>query len=246
MTVLSRYLADLAEPDGGEGNAFDELANPDGSARAGWSALLEQLNALEPTDLVRTQREVARLLEDDNVTYTPSPASRNPSRPGVPSRCIWDDPALSPKIRDACAVARADGYRYLWIDSCCIDKTSSAELSEAINSMYRWYAHAALCYAFLADVPPKADPALPGSRFRRSRWFTRGWTLQELVAPLRVVFLARDWRPIGSKHALAALVADVTGIAYNALLHVEPLESASVAQRLSWACGRQYKCCAIW
>jgi len=75
MTVLRRYLADLAEPASAEEGAFDELAAADGSARAGWSVLLDQLNALEPADLVRAQREVARLLEDDNVTYTPSPAS---------------------------------------------------------------------------------------------------------------------------------------------------------------------------
>jgi uncharacterized circularly permuted ATP-grasp superfamily protein/uncharacterized alpha-E superfamily protein len=75
MTVLSRYLADLSDPDAGEAGVFDELASSDGSARPGWSVLLDQLNALEPADLVRTQREVARLLEDDNVTYTPSPAS---------------------------------------------------------------------------------------------------------------------------------------------------------------------------
>ena len=176
---------------------------------------------------------------DPPPTYCPVPVPETPSRPTVLCSNIWDDPNLSPKIRDACAVARADGYRYIWIDSCCIDKTSSSELSEAINSMYQWYAHAGVCYAFLADVPAKADHDRAGSRFRRSRWFARGWTLQELIAPLHVVFLSKDWVDLGSKHTRAGLVREITGIAYNALLHVEPLDKFSVAQRLSWACGRQ-------
>ncbi|KAI1787057.1 HET-domain-containing protein [Ganoderma leucocontextum] len=152
---------------------------------------------------------------------------------------IWDDLELSPKIRDACAVARANGYRYLWIDSCCIDKTSSSELSEAINSMYQWYARAEVCYAFLADVPANGDHQRKGSHFRRSRWFTRGWTLQELIAPMRVEFLAMDWTSIGSKRGLASLVSKITNVNYSALLLLEPLSEFSVAQRLSWASRRQ-------
>ncbi|KAI1786361.1 heterokaryon incompatibility protein-domain-containing protein, partial [Ganoderma leucocontextum] len=146
---------------------------------------------------------------------------------------------LSPKIREACAVARAHGYRYIWIDSCCIDKSSSSELSEAINSMYAWYAIAGVCYAYLADVPPGDDHEAQGSRFRKSWWFTRGWTLQELIAPVNVVFLSVDWAPIGSKHALGSLVESVTKIDYQALLHLEPLHKFSVAQRLLWAANRK-------
>ncbi|PIL28922.1 hypothetical protein GSI_08969 [Ganoderma sinense ZZ0214-1] len=157
----------------------------------------------------------------------------------IPPRSIWDDPELSPKIRGACTVARANGYQYIWIDSCCIDKTSSAELSEAINSMYAWYARAEICYAFLADVPPAADHRKPRSDFRGSLWFTRGWTLQELIAPRDVLFLSGDWAPIGPKYALVDLIQDITGISEEALLHVEPLDQFSVAQRLSWAAGRE-------
>ncbi|PIL28750.1 hypothetical protein GSI_08794 [Ganoderma sinense ZZ0214-1] len=152
---------------------------------------------------------------------------------------IWDDPELSPKIRDACAVARANGFRYIWIDSCCIDKSSSSELSEVINSMYSWYARAAICYAYLADVPANGDHWKHRSRFRESRWFLRGWTLQELIAPLHVEFLAEDWTVIGSKHALVDLIQSVTKIEYKALLHLEPLDKFSVAQRLSWAAERK-------
>ena len=152
---------------------------------------------------------------------------------------IWDDRELSPKIRHGCAVARKNGYRYIWIDSCCIDKSSSSELSEAINSMYKWYALADVRYAYLADVPPGDDHHAEESRFRESRWFTREWTLQELIAPVNVVFLSQDWAPIGSKHALGGLVEDVTSINHRALLHLEPLDKFSVAQRLSWAARRK-------
>jgi len=94
------------------------------------------------------------------------------------------------KILKACFQARADALGYLWVDTNCIDKTSSAELSEAINSMYAWYRDAALCYVYLVDVPLSQGPDTlwaPGSRFRTSRWFTRGWTLQELIAPPEAV-----------------------------------------------------------
>ncbi|KAL5356352.1 hypothetical protein BJX96DRAFT_171539 [Aspergillus floccosus] len=86
------------------------------------------------------------------------------------------------KIKQCCSLARAHGIEYVSLDACYIDRTSSAELSEAINSMYRWYQDAEICYAYLADVPPRKS-------FTESRWFTRGWTLQELIAPSKVIFL---------------------------------------------------------
>ena len=152
---------------------------------------------------------------------------------------IWDDPDLSPKIRDACKVAREAGYEYLWIDSCCIDKTSSSELSEAINSMYLWYGQANACYAYLADVPSAEDPRATDSSFRKSRWFTRGWTLQELIAPRSLTFLSAEWEVIGSKFALDDLIEEITGIPDAALLHRKTLDNFSVAQRLSWASARE-------
>ncbi|PIL28773.1 hypothetical protein GSI_08817 [Ganoderma sinense ZZ0214-1] len=152
---------------------------------------------------------------------------------------FWDDQMLSPKIREACKVARERGFLYIWIDSCCIDKSSSSELSEAINSMFYWYSRAEVCYAFLADVPAEEDPVPKDSHFRRSRWFTRGWTLQELIAPVQVVFFSKDWTIIGSKSTLADVVTDVTNIDRHALLHVKGLEAFSIAQRFSWAARRQ-------
>ncbi|KAI1786356.1 HET-domain-containing protein [Ganoderma leucocontextum] len=200
-----------------------------------------------------THASVRTSLDAPSSNSPPAPSSNDPhssssSDPSAPSpalqskpppQSIWDNPELSPKIRDACAVARAHGYRYIWIDSCCIDKSSSSELSEAINSMYAWYATAGVCYAYLADVPPGDDHEAQGSRFRKSWWFTRGWTLQELIAPVNVVFLSEDWAPIGSKHALGSLVESVTKIDYKALLHLEPLAKFTVAERLSWAANRK-------
>ncbi|EJF59843.1 HET-domain-containing protein [Dichomitus squalens LYAD-421 SS1] len=152
---------------------------------------------------------------------------------------IWRDANLSRKIRDACRVAREAGYRYLWIDSCCIDKTSSSELSESINSMWQWYGRAKVCFAHLADVPSGDDPRAAESTFRKSRWFTRGWTLQELIAPSTVVFLSQDWNAIGTKLTLISPLEEITGIFAEALLHSKSLDDFSVAQRLSWAARRE-------
>ncbi|PIL28696.1 hypothetical protein GSI_08740 [Ganoderma sinense ZZ0214-1] len=205
-----------------------------------------------PTALGRlTESEVEALLRLVAETFgltlpAPAPSPNNSSVPALDPhlpeplpQSIWDDPEMSPKIRDACRVARENGYRYIWIDSCCIDKSSSSELSQAINSMYKWYGRAAVCYAYLTDVPPGEDHQAKDSHFRKSRWFKRGWTLQELIAPISVEFLSKDWAPIGSKHTLANLVETVTNINYKALWNLEPLNKFSVAQRLSWAANRE-------
>ena len=97
------------------------------------------------------------------------------------------------KIERCCALAASEGWSYAWIDTCCIDKTSSAELSEAINSMYSWYQNAQVCYVYLADVAKPEqmasdEGALVPKVSIESRWFTRGWTLQELLAPSNLVF----------------------------------------------------------
>ncbi|KAI1797106.1 heterokaryon incompatibility protein-domain-containing protein [Ganoderma leucocontextum] len=150
----------------------------------------------------------------------------------------------SSKIRNACRYALSDGLPFIWIDAPCIDKTSSAELSEAINSMYEWYRLSTVCYAFLHDVdadedPYEADEFGKASSFRLSVWHTRGWTLQELIAPATVVFLSRDWRMIGGKHRLADVVQDVTGIDASILTHSRPLDTIPVARRMFWASKRQ-------
>ncbi|OSD00787.1 HET-domain-containing protein [Trametes coccinea BRFM310] len=159
-------------------------------------------------------------------------------------RCssILSHPALSSKIKGACNVAKLHGYKLIWIDSCCIDKSSSAELSEAINSMFDWYRLADICYAYLSDVPDDVrelvvDP-LGCRRFRESKWHTRGWTLQELIAPKHVLFLTCNWAPFGTKASLAAALSEITGISSQILIHAVSLESFSVAQRMSWAARR--------
>lgn len=156
------------------------------------------------------------------------------------------------KIASCCRVSEREGYDYAWIDTCCIDKTSSAELSEVINSMFQYYVSSSICYAHLADVYDD-DPELPNSSFAKSRWFTRGWTLQELIAPPIVVFLNSSWREIGTRSTLAPAVSAVTRIAINVLrptLSVPSdrfwiynirnrLKLYSIACKLSWAAGRE-------
>ncbi|OSD01503.1 HET-domain-containing protein [Trametes coccinea BRFM310] len=146
---------------------------------------------------------------------------------------------LNAKIRDACAYARSRGHRYIWIDTCCIDKTSSAELSEALNSMFDWYSYAEVCYVFLPDVEDDEDPAPSHSGFSCSLWFKRGWTLQELIVPRINIFLSRSWRMLGTKASLAKTIARTTGIDKDILLHKRPLHSISVARRMSWASDRE-------
>ncbi|KAK1245158.1 hypothetical protein MKX08_004787 [Trichoderma sp. CBMAI-0020] len=135
------------------------------------------------------------------------------------------------KVQQCCLQARSDSFRYVWIDSFCIDKTSSAELSEAINSMYLWYYKAGKCYAYLADVTSISD-------FAKSEWFTRGWTLQELLAPSEVYFVNKDWKDLGTKTSLRQVISDRTQIPVNILAGAD-LETASVAQRMSWAANRR-------
>jgi hypothetical protein len=142
------------------------------------------------------------------------------------------------KVEGCCAQAKRDGFDYIWIDTCCIDKASSAELSEAINSMYRWYREAQVCYAYLADVPSGENLQNSDSPFAKSRWFTRGWTLQELIAPSSLVFYGIDWHEIGTKMSLQKLVSAITGIPIS-VLKFGDIENFSVAQRMSWASERE-------
>ncbi|KAI0744082.1 heterokaryon incompatibility protein-domain-containing protein [Daedaleopsis nitida] len=166
---------------------------------------------------------------------SPAPTSSS----GDPGMSILTDPRVSDKVRRACAVAHSEGYRYIWIDSCCIDKTSSAELSEAINSMFEWYRKAGVCYAHLADVDWDDNPVASDSAFRRSKWHTRGWTLQELIAPDSLVFLSQDWEPLGTKHSLAAVVEEATGVDQHVLNEPNAVYAVSVARRMWWASRRK-------
>ncbi|KAF9457563.1 heterokaryon incompatibility protein-domain-containing protein [Collybia nuda] len=142
------------------------------------------------------------------------------------------------KIVGACNLAAKDGFQYIWIDTCCIDKESSAELSEAINSMYHWYKNAGVCYAYLADVSSKGTCEYPRALFGMSRWFSRGWTLQELIAPSKVVFYEADWINIGTKASFQETISIVTGISAGVIVGDVALNDVPVAVRMSWAANR--------
>jgi hypothetical protein len=134
--------------------------------------------------------------------------------------------------------AQRDGLQFFWVDSCCIDKTSSAELSEAINSMFRWYRKATKCYVYLSDVAAVQRSQLQWqSDFRRSKWFTRGWTLQELLAPQLVEFFSHDSERLGDKASLEQQIYEATGIAVQALRGL-PLAQFSLDERMSWMMNR--------
>ncbi|ETS77352.1 hypothetical protein PFICI_11226 [Pestalotiopsis fici W106-1] len=138
--------------------------------------------------------------------------------------------------------AKRDGLDYFWVDTCCIDKTSSAELAKAINSMFRWYQNATVCYAYLQDV--SAMPEQNGqtlhpwdSQFRGSRWFTRGWTLQELLAPKSVKFFSSEGILLGNRMSLENVIHTVTKIHISAL-RGDPLDRFPILHRMQWSSGR--------
>ncbi|KAH8594000.1 heterokaryon incompatibility protein-domain-containing protein [Bisporella sp. PMI_857] len=140
------------------------------------------------------------------------------------------------KIKMTCKLAAAHGLAYAWVDTCCIDKSSSTELTEAINSMFQWYKRAAICYVYLSDLESSADIS---TALKNCRWFKRGWTLQELIAPYEVDFFDQNWYPRGSKKHLLDEISTVTGINSTVLTHSSPLSSVTVATRMSWAANRE-------
>ena len=149
------------------------------------------------------------------------------------------------KIRFCGEQAKRDGLQYFWVDTCCIDKSNNIELQGSINSMFRWYRDSAKCYVFLADVPranidtnDQSHQLSWESAFRRSRWFERGWTLQELIAPKLVEFFSNDCKLLGDKKSLERYICEITRIPSKAL-RGSPLATFSVAERMSWAEIRQ-------
>ena len=145
-----------------------------------------------------------------------------------------DTPAFK-KIIDCCRLAREHGLDWAWIDCCCIDRTSSTELSEAINSMFRWYEQAKVCFAFLSDLELRDNTY----DFSTCRWFSRGWTLQELLAPPEVRFFDKFLKRVGSRRSLAYDIASAAEIDSRYLLQPRSFREACVAQRMSWAAGRR-------
>ncbi|KFA68072.1 hypothetical protein S40285_02558 [Stachybotrys chlorohalonatus IBT 40285] len=150
------------------------------------------------------------------------------------------------KVEAACRMAEANKLQYVWVDCCCINKNSSAELSEAITSMFTLYGLSAECYAYLSDYE---IPTEEGSRINITtcRWFTRGWTLQELLAPVKISFFDQHWRFVGTKHLLSAQISEKTHIDQeilenNAFEYLRGLlDACTVAMRMSWAATRETK-----
>jgi hypothetical protein len=149
------------------------------------------------------------------------------------------------KIQFCVDKAAEDGVQYSWVDTCCIDKSTSDELSTAINSMFRWYQRAAKCYVFLSDVhtpgkatDPQASRITWESAFRRSRWFERGWTLQELLAPGIVEFFSNEGTRLGDKITLEQEIHQATKIPFAALRRETRLSGFSIDERMSWAAQR--------
>jgi hypothetical protein len=149
------------------------------------------------------------------------------------------------KIQFCGAQARRDRLKYFWVDTCCIDKSDANELAEAINSMFRWYQNAAKCYVYLSDVLSLAVDADDEftqppweAAFRRSEWFSRGWTLQELIAPISVEFFSEDGERLGNKKSLERHICEITAIPAKALPG-DSLSNFSVTERLAWAENRE-------
>ncbi|KAH3906369.1 hypothetical protein HBH56_202710 [Parastagonospora nodorum] len=138
------------------------------------------------------------------------------------------------KVRFCHDEAASDGLQYFWIDTCCIDRSSSAELTEAINSMFRYYQNAARCYAYLSDV---STEECWRERLQKSRWFTRGWTLQELLAPKSIMFFSVEGSNLGTRTSLRRDISQVTRIPEH-VLEGSPLANVSIEERLSWADDR--------
>jgi hypothetical protein len=141
------------------------------------------------------------------------------------------------KIVYTCLQAKKEDLGYVWVDTCCIDKSSSAELSEAINSMYAWYQGSDVCYAYLDDVRGLCDAYQ--ADFTSSKWFTRGWTLQELLAPSKLRFFGIDWKFLGDRTNLSGLVSSRTNIPEDVVKDPSYMQSTSIANRMSWAADRQ-------
>jgi hypothetical protein len=152
------------------------------------------------------------------------------------------------KIRFCGDQAQQDGLQYFWVDTCCIDKTDRAELSHAIQSMFLWYQNATKCYVYLSDVSTKKRKVIATQHiectwepaFRSSRWFTRGWTLQELLAPSVVEFFSQNWDRLGDKRSLGSLIHKTTGISQD-VLNGLPLSQSTINERLRWTEGRETK-----
>ena len=139
------------------------------------------------------------------------------------------------KLKKYCDLAKENGWEWAWMDTCCIDKTNVSDTQEAINAMFRWYKESMICYAYLEDVDRRDTKSLEAD-FTHAKWFTRGWTLQELIAPTYLLFVDKNWLEIIDKNNGQEQIERATGI------HPEKLrrfDECSIWERFSWASQRQ-------
>ncbi|KAK0707801.1 heterokaryon incompatibility protein-domain-containing protein [Lasiosphaeris hirsuta] len=165
--------------------------------------------------------------EDGEVSFqdTALPASaKTRSKPGYK------------KIEETCRLACEHGLELSWVDTCCIDKSSSAELTESINSMFRWYQDASICFVYLSDLEPTVSIQ---DGMKRCRWFRRGWTLQELLAPRNIQFYDRDWKFRGTKDNFVDIIKATTRIPKSILQGQTSIRDYSVASKMAWAAKRK-------
>ncbi|OTA69980.1 HET-domain-containing protein, partial [Hypoxylon sp. EC38] len=172
---------------------------------------------------------------DDEVSFHEFPNGPHNSQRGgynkIREFCAQVSPSKLPVSEDS----PWKGFEYVWVDTCCIDKRSSAELSESINSMFKWYQNSGMCCVYLSDVDDDLETRY--FQLENSKWFTRGWTLQELLAPREIQFFSKTWKPLGSRSELVNELSSITKIPLRYLLGGD-LSEASVAQRMSWASSR--------
>ena len=159
----------------------------------------------------------------------------------------------NPKVRETCKLAQTSALSHAWIDTICIDQNSSSDKSEAINAMYRYYQEAKICFTHLFDVdghgitltdpnpnqPDTDDMKAVRKEFTDARWFKRGWTLQELLAPPRLLFYDKNWNLLGSRNELCNTIAGITRIEPGVLQDAQQMWACSIAKRMSWAAGRE-------
>ncbi|KAF4490273.1 beta transducin [Fusarium agapanthi] len=166
--------------------------------------------------------------DEDEVTFEDMTHGREKGRKGYV------------KILNTCRLAKERGITHAWVDTCCVDKRSSAELAEAINSMFNWYRLSEICFAYLEDLNVHRGPQddeLDG--LSSCRWFTRGWTLQELIASRDLEFYDSMWKYRGTKAKLQKEISEITGVDIAVLENNAILETIPVAKRMSWAANRE-------
>lgn len=173
-------------------------------------------------------------VDGEELTYEELVAGTGKDKAGYTKICFCGEKAAQ------------DDLQYFWVDTCCIDKRNNNELTKAINSMFRWYHNAAKCYVYLSDVSTPRNPDVQSqcstweTAFQKSRWFTRGWTLQELIAPKAVEFFSSHSELLGNKESLEQQIHAITKIPIEAL-QGQSLDDFSVEERISWAAGRRTK-----